>query len=152
MTDFDPKALLVALDGGGGRFVVIGGMAVAAHGFIRATEDLDLVPEPSPANLAAIGNVLVRLDATLPTSGGRRFATRDLAPGVNVTLDTSLGGVDVVQRAPGLPAYRELDEAAAPADLDGVEVRVCSLAHLRAMKAAAGRPIDLADLDALPQS
>jgi len=151
VTEFDPRALLVALDAAGGRFVVIGGMAVAAHGFIRATEDLDLVPEPSPANLAAIGNVLVGLDATLPTSGGRQFASRDLAPGVNVTLATSLGGVDVVQRAPGLPAYRELDEAAAPTDIDGVAVRVCSLAHLRAMKRAAGRPIDVADLDALPE-
>jgi len=151
VTGFDPRALLAALDAGGGRFVVIGGMAVAAHGFIRATEDLDLVPEPSPVNLAAIGNVLVRLDATLPTSSGRRFASRDLATGVNVTLDTSLGGVDVVQRAPGLPAYRELDEAAAPTDIDGVAVLVCSLAHLRAMKRAAGRPIDVADLDSLPE-
>jgi len=51
-----------------------------------------------------------------------------------------------------LPAYPQLSAAATIADLDGVEVRVCSLAHLRAMKAAAGRPIDLADLDALPQS
>jgi len=151
VTGFDPRALLAALDDGGGHFVVIGGMAVAAHGFIRATEDLDLVPEPSPVNLAAIGNVLVRLGATLPTSGGRRFASRDLATGVNVTLDTSLGGVDIVQRAPALPAYRELDEAAVPTDVDGLEVRVCSLAHLRAMKRAAGRPIDVADLDSLPE-
>lgn len=151
MPSFDPRALVTALHGVGGRFVVIGGMAVAAHGFIRATEDLDLVPEPDPANLAALGNALVALGATLPTSGGRDFATRDLTPGANVTLDTPLGGVDIVQRVAGLPAYRELSAAATLADLDGVEVRVCSLAHLRAMKAAAGRPIDLADLDALPR-
>ncbi len=151
MSGFDPRALVGALQAERGRFVVIGGLAVAAHGFIRATEDLDLVPDPDASNLATIGNTLVGLGATLPTAGGRPFASCDLSPGRNVTLDTALGGVDVVQRAPGLPGYEALAAAAEVSAIDDVEVRVCSLAHLRAMKAAAGRPIDLVDLDALPE-
>src|SRR5437773_866032 len=33
------------------EFVVIGGIALAAHGYIRGTKDVDIVPEPSPENL-----------------------------------------------------------------------------------------------------
>lgn len=151
MSGFDPRALVAALQAGGGRFVVIGGVAVAAHGFIRATADLDLVPDPASENLTAIGNALVALGATLPTAGGRDFAARDLQPGANVTLDTDAGGVDIVQRASGVPAYRDLVAEAERTEIDGEPVLVCSLAALRAMKRASGRAIDLADLEALPE-
>jgi hypothetical protein len=41
------------------RYVVIGGIAVAAHAFVRATEDLDIVPDPTPANLDELCNMLL---------------------------------------------------------------------------------------------
>lgn len=48
---FEPDELLLALLGAGVRFVVIGGVAVGVHGFVRATEDRDIVPDPDPENL-----------------------------------------------------------------------------------------------------
>ena len=146
----DLRALLATLAQADVRYLVIGGVAVAAHGYVRATEDLDLVPEPGLENLRRLANALVSLDARLPLASDRTFQARDLTPGRNLTLDTPLGGVDIVQRARGVPSFAALDEAAVTSDLDGVPVRICSLEHLRAMKEVAGRAIDRADLERLP--
>ena len=67
-----------------------------------------------------------------------------------MTLDTKHGGIDVIQHAPGVPSFATLSSAAIDADLLGVPVRIVSLEHLRAMKEAAGRAQDRADLDNLP--
>lgn len=102
--------MVATLHDEGVRHVVIGGVAVAAHGFVRATAEVDLVPDPGPENLRALGNALVRLDARLPLAGGRPFAHDEHGPvlrqGGNLTLDTADGGLDIVQRAPGSPASR----------------------------------------------
>jgi hypothetical protein len=156
LTEFDLRALLEQLHTRDVRFVVIGGVAVAAHGYVRGTEDLDLVPDPDPANLERLAAALDELESTLPTVKGRRF---DLASdagvirrGGNVTADTRFGGLDVVQRARGVPAYTQLDEDAVESELLGIPVRVCSLARLREMKEAQGRAQDKADLENLPES
>jgi hypothetical protein len=137
-------------------FVVIGGVAVAAHGHVHGTADLSLVPDPDPDNLQRITEVLDDLKATLPTAKDRRFdLTSDagvIRRGSNVTADTSFGGLDVVQRARGVPSYSQLDADAVETELLGIPVRVCSLARLREMKEAQGRPEDKADLANLPES
>lgn len=69
MRQFDLHALLEALKDSEVRFVVIGGVAVGAHGYVRATEDL--VPDPDPAT-----------DAGVIRRGG------------NVTAMTRFGGLD----------------------------------------------------------
>lgn len=155
MSDFDLRSLLEALNEERVRFVVIGGVAVGAHGYPRATADLDLVPDPDPENLDRLVSSLASLDATLPTAGGRPFDPAGdagaIRRGGNVTADTRFGGLDVVQLAQGVPAYSTLDEDAVESDLLGVPVRVCSLSRLREMKRAHHRPQDQADLENLPE-
>lgn len=155
MSEFDLRALLAALHEREVRFVVIGGVAVGAHGYVRATEDLDLVPDPDPANLKLLTATLVALDSTLPTVEGRPFdPDKDgavIIRGGNVTADTRLGGLDVVQRLRGVPTYAELAEDAVESDLLGIPVRVCSLGRLREMKKALSRAQDRADLENLPE-
>ena len=147
--------MLAALHAHDVRFIVIGGVAVGAHGYIRGTEDLDLVPEPDPANLERLTAALKDLDSTLPTAGGKPFDPANHAGiirrGGNVTADTRFGGLDVVQRAQGVPSYSQLDADAVDSELLGVPVRVCSLARLRSMKEAQGRAQDRADLENLPE-
>lgn len=154
MTELDLRALLEALHESGIRFVVIGGVAVGAHGYVRATADLDLVPDSDPANLDRIIAVLDSLQATLPTAGGRRFDPgrdgRAVRRGANVTVDTKFGGLDVVQLASGVPGYSQLADDAIESDVLGVPVRICSLSSLREMKEAQGRAQDRADLENLP--
>ena len=135
--------------------MVIGGVAVAAHGYLRATEDLDLVPDPDSANLDLLTAALKDLDATLPTVEGRLFdPERDGAVvlrGGNVSADTRFGALDVVQRLRGVPPYADLAADAVGSDLLGVPVKICSLAHLRSMKQALSRGQDQVDLENLPE-
>src|SRR5580704_17107142 len=62
---FDPRELATALHAGEVDYVIIGGLAVAAHGYARATKDLDIVPSPEPANLDRLARVLRTLDGQL---------------------------------------------------------------------------------------
>jgi hypothetical protein len=154
VSEFDLHALLEALNEFGVRFVVIGGVAVGAHGYVRGTEDLDLVPDPDPENLARLTGALEKLDSTLPTVGERPFNPATdagvIRRGGNVTAMTRFGGLDIVQRARGVPSFSQLDEDAVDSDLLGVSVRVCSLTRLREMKEAQDREQDRADLANLP--
>jgi hypothetical protein len=65
---------------------------------------------------------------------------------------TRFGGLDVVQRAQGVPSYSQLIEDAVESDLLGIPVRVCSLTRLREMKLAQGRTQDQLDLENLPET
>lgn len=154
MRQFDLHALLETLNEFGVRFVVIGGVAVGAHGYVRGTEDLDLVPDPDPENLARLTQALERMDSTLPTVGGRPFDPATdagvIRRGGNVTAMTRFGGLDIVQRARGVPSFSQLNGDAVESDLLGVPVRVCSLTRLREMKEAQDREQDRADLANLP--
>lgn len=154
MSEFDLRSLLEALNDHGVHFVVIGGVAVGAHGYPRATADLDVVPDPDPENLDRLITALGDLGATLPTVGGRPFDSAGdagtIRRGGNVTADTSFGGLDVLQIASGVPPYSLLNQDAIDSTLLGVPVRVCSLSRLREMKQAQGRAQDQADLENLP--
>jgi hypothetical protein len=155
LSQFDLRSLLEALNEQGVRFVVIGGVAVGAHGYIRATADLDLVPDPDPENLDRLIAALESLEATLPTAHDRRFDSEGdagvIQRGGNVTADTKFGGLDVLQLADGVPNYSTLNQDAIESDLLGVPVRICSLTRLREMKQAQGRAQDKADLENLPE-
>jgi hypothetical protein len=148
----DLAGLLAALDGGEVRFVVIGAVAVGAHGHIRATQDLDIVPEPRHDNLDQLGNVLVGLEARLSADLRRGIDAelrQALYAGANLTLTTRLGDLDVVQRLPGIPAWKDLIAEAEPTTLGEIPLAVCSRRHLIAMKQARHSLQDQADVAAL---
>jgi hypothetical protein len=122
---------------------------------VRGTEDLDLVPDPDPENLNRLTEALARLESTLPTVAERPFdAAKDagvIRRGGNVTTMTRFGGLDIVQRARGVPSYSQLIVDAVESELLGIPVLVCSLSKLREMKLAQDREQDRADLANLPE-
>lgn len=145
----DLRGLLESLVDEAVEFVLIGGLAVAAHGFVRTTEDVDLVPDPSRGNLDRLVNRLLTLDARLTLAPERSPGPRERAAlyhGRNLSLSTRLGEVDIVQRLPGVPDYGALTKRALSIEPFGLPIRVASRVDLIAMKRAGGRPIDLADL------
>lgn len=134
------------------RFVLVGGFAVNAWGYLRGTEDIDIVPDPDPENLNLLAEVLEELGGKVEVRG--RSLTSDairtfLRAGDKALVRTDLGIVDVLQGLPQIPRFAELRERAQEADYEGMPVLICSLDDLLAMKRAADRPMDRMDIDAL---
>ena len=100
------------------EFVIIGGFALAAHGVVRGTNDIDIVPSPDPRNLTRLVSALRALDAEVmwprirPTSsvGARRARLGD---GRQLGASNSPGRHDVMQDVPGIKSYRHLSDSAA---------------------------------------
>lgn len=81
--------------------------------------------------------------------GSQPSIAGQLASGKQVAIETDLGRLDVVQGLDGVPAFEELRARATETEVLGVRVAVCSVEDLKAMKLAAGRTRDLADLEDL---
>ena len=134
------------------RFVIVGGLAVNAWGYVRGTQDVDLVPDPDRGNLDRLAGVLEEAGGRVETDQGRLAASAIrtfLAAGDRTLVATDLGPVDVLQGLPQIPLFSQLDAEAVAVDLGGTVVRVCSLGALLAMKRASDRPRDRDDLEAL---
>ena len=134
------------------RFVIVGGLAVNAWGYVRGTQDVDLVPDPVPDNLDKLAALLVELGGRVEVAEGRLAASAIrtfLAAGDRTLVSTDLGAVDVMQGLPQIPSFARLDRDAVEIDMDGTIVRVCSLESLLAMKRASERGRDRDDLEAL---
>jgi predicted nucleotidyltransferase len=145
--------LLRRLSESGAEFVVIGGLALGAHGVVRGTKDVDIVVDPDPANLKLVAEVAVAAGGHVQRDEvllGTPFSiAAELAGSEQVAIETELGRLDVVQGLDGVPSYEELRSRASEAEVLGVAVAVCSMDDLRAMKRASGRTRDLADLEDL---
>ncbi len=149
-----PEPLLQALVGGGVEFVIIGGFSLAAHGIVRATKDIDIVPDPEPANLSRLVEALRSLEAEPlladdfdPVEIGIVLDEAGLALGGNWVLRTRFGRLDVMQDVAGVRSYRELRSRAVTEELPDVGHLVfAGIDDLVAMKSAADRPQDRLDI------
>ena len=132
-------------------FVVIGGFSLAVHGYVRATKDLDIMPDPDEANLARLAEALAELDAQVDIGGldaaelGIAPDAEGLAAGGNWVLRTRFGRLDVMQDVPGLRGYSQLRAGAT--EVNGA--LYAGYDELISMKAASGREEDLRDIAAL---
>ncbi len=153
MTLFD--RLLRTLADAGVKFVVVGGAAGTAHGSARFTRDLDIVYARDAANLDRLVEALAPYDPYLRGAPPGLPFTLDaatLAAGLNFTLVTSLGEIDLLGEITGGGRYEDLLGATTELSAFGVACRYVTLEKLIALKRAAGRPRDfdaLAELEAL---
>ena len=154
MAPFEPGSLIERLVDAGVEFVIVGGFAVIAHGYVRATRDLDIVPAPTRENYERLAALLRGLEAgqigvDLHLLPNQPTDPAGLGEGGSFQLTTSLGRLDILQESDDVPTYARLASSAASASFRGRDVRVCSIAELVRMKRRAGRPQDVADLAAL---
>ncbi|HET7293579.1 MAG TPA: hypothetical protein VFM88_14235 [Vicinamibacteria bacterium] len=153
----DFAGLIQALAATGVEFIVVGGVAGAAHGLARATYDLDVVYSRTPANLDRVVAALAPLTPYLrgaPPGLPFRFDVETLHRGLNFTLTTTLGDLDLLGEITGGGGYSQLLSDSVDAVLFDVPCRLLGLERLIHVKRAAGRPKDLeviAELEALKE-
>ena len=100
MTDF--VTLLRRLDAHKVRFILIGGVAATVHGSARLTEDLDVLYERTLENIERLTNALAGLEPYLrgaPSGLPFRWNTETVRRGLNLTLTTTIGDLDLLRQA-----------------------------------------------------
>lgn len=149
-TDF--QKLLETVVRGGVDFVVVGGVAVVAHGHSRLTKDLDVCYARDRANLDRLAEALAPIHPYLRGAPeGLPFVLDavTLRSGLNFTLRTDIGDLDLLGELAGVGGFAELAPRAVAMTLFGHPIKVIGLDDLERAKQAAGRPQDLFDLEAI---
>jgi hypothetical protein len=131
---------------------VFGAVAMTFYGYVRLTQDLDVIVAPDDANLDRVADWLVSIKAVLKLNPQRPFGAREpwgLKKGPNTTVVTSMGQVDVVQRLPGLPDWPHVREQAEVYEIEGMRVPVLNRRTLIELKRRRSSAQDLADIETI---
>lgn len=151
----DLLALVRVLSGGGVRYIIVGGVAAGLHGALRTTLDLDVVYARDPDNVGRLVRALAPYQPYLrgaPAGLPFRLDDETVARGLNFTLTTTLGDLDLLGEVTGGGSFERLRASAEAVSLEGFECLVVTLPALIALKRAAGRGKDreaLGELEAL---
>ena len=144
MLNEDYKDILRALFDEKAEFLLVGAYAMAAHGFPRATMDIDIWIMPSPQNVDAVLRALQHFGAPL-----FNLTKEDLIKdGTIFQIGVAPRRIDIITTASGL-RFEETYARSLVLDIEGIEVRIPSLDDLITNKKASGRTKDLADAEAL---
>jgi len=144
MTQFE--VLLTALQHEGVSFVIIGGIAATLHGSARLTNDLDIVYQRSSENYPKLVRALKPFDPYLrgaPAGLPFRFDTDTIKRGLNFTLRTTSGDIDLLGELTGVGTFEAVLSQSLAVSLYGAEYRFITLEALIRSKKAAGRAKDL---------
>lgn len=144
MTDFE--ALLRALAAADVRFVVIGGAAAVAHGSARLTNDLDVVYARDAENVRRLVEALRPFAPYLrgaPSGLPFVWEDRTVLSGLNFTLDTTIGPIDVLGEIVAGGRYEQLVTRSIRMELFGTSCLCLDVDALIENKRAVGRPKDL---------
>jgi predicted nucleotidyltransferase len=153
MTDF--AALLHSLAEAGIEYILVGGAAATAHGSARLTQDLDIVYRRSDENVRRLVSALAPHKPYLrgaPPGLPFVWDTRTIQRGLNFTLTTDLGAIDLLGEIVGGGRYEDLLPDCITITVFGAACRCLGLERLIQVKRAAGRPKDLeavAELEAI---
>lgn len=146
MTDANIEEILPTLSRGGVEYVVIGGAAAMFHGSARLTRDVDVVYRRTPENIARLVATVRPLSPYLrgaPPGLPFRFDEKTIRAGLNFTLTTSLGDLDLLGEVVGGGTYENLLAGSIEHSVFGCAVRYVDLPTLIRLKRAAGRVKDL---------
>jgi hypothetical protein len=152
VTDF--AALIPLLVANDVEFIIVGGAAATAHGSARLTLDLDVVYSRDNVNLERIVRALTPSQPYLrgtPPGLPFEWSVETLKKGLNFTLITTLGALDLLGEIVGGGGYDELKPETIKIEVAGAECMCLSLQRLIEVKRAAGRPKDLEAIAELEQ-
>lgn len=136
--------LILAFNDAEVAYLVVGAHALAAHGHVRATKDLDVWVRPDPANATRVYRALAAFGAPLSD-----LTEEDLAaPGTIFQIGVAPVRIDVLTSIDGV-RFEEAWPARVQTTFGGAPVAVLSREHLIQNKRASGRLQDLADIERL---
>ena len=153
MTDF--VTLLRVLADQDVAYILVGGAAATVHGSARLTLDIDVVYQRTPDNLARLVNALAPYAPGLrgaPAGLPFQWDAETLARGLNFTLTTTVGAIDLLGEIAGAGTYERLLPDTDEVTAFGVTCRCVTLDRLIHLKRSAGRVKDfeaIAELEAL---
>ncbi len=137
------------------RYIVIGGWAAIIHGLARSTNDVDLVYARDTDNVRRLAGALQACQPYLrgaPPGLPFRWDEATIRAGLNFTLVTKFGDLDLLGEVAGGGTYEQLLPFSTEVESSGQKARVVTLERLIHLKRSAGRPKDLqvvAELQAL---
>ena len=144
MLNEDYKDMLHSLFEEKVRFLLVGAYALAAHGYPRATMDIDIWVMPSPQNADAVLRALRRFGAHL-----NNLSKEDLQKdGTVFQIGVAPRRIDIITAASGLH-FEEAYARSLSVNIEGIEVHIPSIEDLIRNKRATGRTKDLADSEVL---
>jgi hypothetical protein len=155
VTDF--QALIRLLTESKVEFIVVGGAAATAHGSARLTIDLDVVYRRTSENLARLVPALKPLEPYprgAPLGLPFDWSEETVRKGLNFTLTTTLGALDLLGEVTGGGDYEALLPDSVKLKVAGVECLCLGLTRLIHVKRAAGRPKDfdaIAELEVIAE-
>ena len=147
----NPERILPILNQAEVEYVIIGGVALVAHGSARATFDIDICYKRSKANIDKLCQALKPFHPRLrgaPKDLPFRLDPKTVAAGLNFTLVTDLGDIDLLGEVAGLGFYDAVFQSSQTKKIGKISSRVLSLDGLYRAKNAAGRG---KDIDALKE-
>lgn len=144
MLNQDFREFIQSLNGNHVRYLVIGGYAVALHGYPRYTKDIDIWIEMSPDNAARMVKALEQFGF-----GSLGLQAADfLVPDQIIQLGYPPNRIDLITTPPGVD-FETCYASRVEVVIDDVTVNFIDLENLKKNKQAAGRLQDLADLQNL---
>jgi hypothetical protein len=144
MLNEDYKEMLQALSDEGVKYLLVGAYAMAAHGYPRATMDIDIWVMPTPANADAVIRALQRFGAPL-----HNLTKQDLqTEGTVFQIGVAPRRIDIITAASGL-RFEDTFQKSMTIHIEGIQVHIPDVDDLIRNKRASGRTKDLADAEAL---
>ncbi|HPY00947.1 MAG: DUF6036 family nucleotidyltransferase [Candidatus Neomarinimicrobiota bacterium] len=144
MLNQDFKEFIQLLNDNRVRYLVVGGYAVALHGYPRYTRDIDIWVELSEENATHIVEALEQFGFASLGLKESDFLVEDQV----IQLGYAPNRIDIITTLSGV-TFAECYEKRVPVEIDGVKINFIDLDSLRKNKKATGRLQDLADLENL---
>lgn len=151
------KKILNQLQNNNVQYILVGGMAAIGYGMNYVTNDIDICYERSDKNIKSLVSALAAAKPKLRTSGGSIdfiFDEKTIKNGLNFTLDTPWGPLDLLGELQNLGGYKELIKNTVKMNFYGIKVPTIALDDLIKAKESAGRTKDklhLLELKAIRQ-
>ncbi len=144
MLNRDYKEMLQCLADEKVKFLVVGAYALAVHGYLRATNDIDFFVWANAENAASLFRALSRFGAPLRNLSAADFASE----GAVYQIGVGPRRIDIITRIDGVK-FEDAYARRLTVQREGVKLPVISRDDLIANKRATGRTQDLADVEHL---